>query len=165
MALAQKGDKAAYRQGLAKTQGLLIGYLLNRVKDQQLAEDLCQETLIKIHTYLSSYDPEKPYLPWMYTIAKHTLIDYFRTKGKKLRALTFVEEADIFPGEEGEAGVALGVSRAFSRLPTGDQELLNKAKRKGQSFEEIGRELGIKPGTIKVRVHRAWARFRKLLNE
>ena len=75
--LAQGGDKQAYSALLGAARGWLLRYLRRRVTPCQL-DDLVQDTLLSVHRKLASYDPSRPFTPWLAAIARYRFVDHLR---------------------------------------------------------------------------------------
>ena len=69
--LAQQGDRAAYGALLTAAQARLRRYFARRIMPHQL-DDLVQETLLAVHRKLASYDPARPFMPWLGAIARRS---------------------------------------------------------------------------------------------
>ena len=78
MAASHSGDKASYAQLLNELTGALTAYLQAQFGQFDLVEDCVQECLIAVHKARHTYDPERPFRPWLFTIARHRTIDVLR---------------------------------------------------------------------------------------
>ncbi len=65
----------------------LRGFLLQRVSDPQMAEDLLQETFLRIHSKLGNIKHEQRLTAWVFQIARNLVIDYYRSKGRDALAV------------------------------------------------------------------------------
>lgn len=70
----------------------LYGYIYSLVREKYLAEDLLQETFIKIYKHLDQYDPSKSFSAWIISIARNTVYDY--SKKKRIPTLNLLDEKD-----------------------------------------------------------------------
>ncbi len=77
---AKNGDKEAFASLYTQLYTPLYRYVLSRSKDRELAEDVCQQTFLKFYEALSSYEPEKSPLAYLFTIAKRLLINHGEKK-------------------------------------------------------------------------------------
>lgn len=105
MALAQAGDKQAYAALLESCQRWLRGYYSRRIAPSSL-DDLVQETLIALHTKRASWDPARPFLPWLAAIARYRWVD-------NLRRLDRAETRELheeLPGSDDEPAIAARIS-------------------------------------------------------
>ena len=83
MHLSQQGDKEAYAKLLNEVSHILRGYLINKLSGSSDVDDILQEILISLHNARHTYDKSRPFKPWLFSIAKFRLYDYFRKIYKK----------------------------------------------------------------------------------
>lgn len=91
---AKNGDKEAFAALYTQLYTPLYRYILSRSKDKELAEDVCQQTFLKFFEALSSYEPEKSPLAYLFTIAKRLLINHGEKKSFEQFDETFLETYD-----------------------------------------------------------------------
>src|SRR3954465_11032599 len=88
------GDASAFRELYALVAPRLLGYLVKMTRERALADDLLQQTFLKVHRARGAYVAGADPLPWIYAIAHRTFIDEAR---KHKRAVVRVGEADELP--------------------------------------------------------------------
>jgi len=169
----QDGDATAFRELYAIVAPRLLGYLMKMARSRAVAEDLLQQTFLKIHrarrTYVRGADP----LPWIYSIAHRTFIDEAR---KTKRAIVQVEEAvpEVPAGIDGESverrdeprgdtEMARAALDALAQLPEQQREAVVLTKLDGKSVAEAAAIAGTSVGAMKVRAHRGYEALRRLL--
>jgi RNA polymerase sigma-70 factor (ECF subfamily) len=76
----QGGDNSAFAEVVAQYEGALLGFFIRNVRDRQLAEDLTQETLLKVFNQSWDYLPLGRFRAWMFRIARNLLIDDLRRR-------------------------------------------------------------------------------------
>ena len=168
------GDRAAFDALYAAVAPRLLGFLLQLVGDRALADDVLQETLLKLHEargfYVRGADP----VPWMFTIARHTAFDELRRASARACASSPTTDA---PPPEPRAELAARPSRrapatirpaprrsaALDSLPEPQRQALLLTKVEGLSQAEAAARAGTTPGAIKLRAHRAYVALRKLV--
>jgi RNA polymerase sigma-70 factor (ECF subfamily) len=86
----QSGEAAAFELLVQRYQGPLIGFFMHNTRDRHLAEDLAQETLLKVFDQSWNYLPRGRFRGWMYRIARNLMIDYHRRRSRDalIRAVT-----------------------------------------------------------------------------
>lgn len=91
---AKKGDKEAFASLYTSLYTPLYRYVLSRCKDSELTDDVCQQTFLKFYEALSSYEPEKSPLAYLFTIAKRLLINHGEKKTFESFDDSFLETYD-----------------------------------------------------------------------
>ena len=166
------GDAAAFRELYGAVAPKLLGYLMKMAKSRALADDLLQQTFLKVHRARSAYVRGADPVPWIYAIAHRTFID--ETRRKKRAVVQPAEEVPEVPaGLTGEADGARdeppdpeltrAALEALEDLPTGQREAVVLTKLDGKSVAEAAAIAGTTVGAMKVRAHRGYEALRKLL--
>lgn len=169
MEAAQKGDRAAYEDLLSDLLPLLRGYVRHKWRNASDVEDVVQDILLSIHGVRQTYDPRRPFMPWLMTIAKRRLIDAARKVSARSKNETTVEvmpetfqerdaktEYDTYDDQE-------AIRRAMSELPEGQRQAIELMKIQGLSLEEASVVTGKSISSLKVSVHRAIKAMRRTL--
>ncbi|RMF23763.1 MAG: sigma-70 family RNA polymerase sigma factor [Deltaproteobacteria bacterium] len=160
MKAAQAGDEVAYRELLDEIQPLLLRYVRRRVSSAESAEDIVQDALLTMHRVRHTYEPERPFEPWMYAIARSRVIDFLR---KQRRISTLEVLFDTLP-EVADAAAEITVEQArevFEALPAAQREAFAMLKLEGLSTEEAAERAGVSVSALKVRAHRAYNTIKK----
>jgi len=160
MAAAQAGDQDAYRRLLETVQPVLARYVARRISSADAAQDVVQEILLTIHRVRHTYEPARPFEPWMYTIARSRVIDHLRRQ-KRISALEVM--FDVLP-EVASASGEVTLERALEvldRLPPSQREAFAMLKLEGLTTEEAAKRAGVSVSALKVRAHRAYGAVRK----
>src|SRR6516225_12019951 len=101
MARAQDGDRAAYRRLLEEITPFLRSLAARRHRDLSDAEDAVQDVLLTLHAIRHTYDPARPFAPWLVAIANRRLIDRLRRQGRvRSRETAPQPEHETFAAEE-----------------------------------------------------------------
>lgn len=154
MLAALAGDTAAYDRLLRYLADLIGKYVRRRISQTETADEIVQDILLRIHAFRTTWNPSLKIEPWIFTIARNTIIDYFRTNARKYAFLvTGVESPD--PLELGTPEAQLLLDEAFSQLTAEQSEILHMAKVEGLSLEDVAGRTGLSLSAVKVRVHRA----------
>jgi RNA polymerase sigma-70 factor (ECF subfamily) len=162
MAAAQGGDQEAYRRLLAIIQPIVFRYVRRRVPSNSAAEDVCQEVLLTIHRVRHTYDPQRPFEPWLYAIARSRVIDHLRRARRISGAEVMMEILPEIPQIGGEMTDESALE-ILDRLPTSQREAFVMLKIEGLSTREAADRAGITVSAVKVRAHRAYNALKKAL--
>lgn len=169
------GDRTAFDSLYAAVAPRLLGFVVQLVGDRALAEDILQETLLKLHEARAFYVRGADPVPWMFTIARHTAFDELR---RRKRARVRLVEDDSRPPPEQRAGLSgapelahaggddpagAEALAALDQLPAAQRQALLLTKVEGLSQAEAAARAGTTPGAIKLRAHRAYVALRKLV--
>jgi RNA polymerase sigma-70 factor (ECF subfamily) len=168
MASAQLGHEADYQQLLQELSQVILDFLCSRFGNHHFPDDCVQEALIAIHHARHTYDPGRAFRPWMFTIVRHKAIDMFRQHRSRNSTLDQfrVEQQVALQGSELSANPeALAGGSVLESLKEQHREVLVLTKVLGFSVAETAGQLGISQGAVKVRVHRAVGKLRKLLEQ
>lgn len=169
------GDADAFRALYAEVAPRLLGYLVGMARSRPLAEDLLQQTFLKVHRARAAYIRGADPVPWIYAIAHRTFLDEIR-RGKRAAAPTadgdLPEEAAVLSGASAVADAEQPVVDveqtqaaldALATLPAAQREAVVLTKLDGKSIAEAAEIAGTTPGAMKVRAHRGYLALRKLL--
>lgn len=166
------GDDVAFRQLFALLAPKVRAFFLRSFIDPALADDLTQTTFLKLHRARSTYLPERPLKPWLFTIAAGVRRDELRRRYRLPPHVgeLEIEQAELHQGgevpparEPNGAGEIEAVRAAVNRLPESQRTVLHLHLHEELTFEEIAEVLGTSPGAVRVRASRAYERLRKLL--
>lgn len=167
MVAAQQGDRQAYETLLTRVAGLALGYVRRRVGDVPWCEDVVQECLIALHRARHTYDPARPFAPWLYAIVQNRLIDALRViRRRLLRELQPVASPE--PGaralQERDA-LLTDVRRAVAGLPDNQRRVIELLKFEELSVREVASRLGMTETNVKVTAHRGYRALRQRIGE
>ena len=159
--LAQQGDKAAYEALLRAAQAWLVRYFRRRVVPGQL-DDLVQETLLTVHRKLASYEPSRPFAPWLAAIARYRFIDHLRLVYRRAEDEL---DGDFYTDDPAEPAMVARISleRLFEALPEAQSRAIELVKIAGLSISEASATTGQSESLIKVNIHRGIKRLAALV--
>jgi RNA polymerase sigma-70 factor (ECF subfamily) len=156
MAAAQGGHTGAYRRLLGELRDWLVRYFARRLPMAQV-DDVVQETLIAIHEKRHTYDPHRPFRPWLAAVARYKWIDRLRAMGRE-RSEALPEDIGV-AGHEGAVTSAVLLGRLLTALKPAQADAIRLVKLQGYSIEEASRQTGQSPSLVKVNIHRGLARL------
>jgi len=144
------GDRPAYVALLTECRRWLERYYARRLPPSQI-DDLVQETLISLHRKRTTYDQDRPFLPWLAAIARYRWVDHLRRE-KPHDDLDTVEVG--VPSEESAVIARLSLDAMLATLPPRQAEAITLIKIDGLSVEEAAAKSGQSTSLIRVNVHR-----------
>jgi RNA polymerase sigma-70 factor, ECF subfamily len=180
VALAQQGREPAYRELIRRYERPVFSLVYRMVRDRELAEDLTQDTFVKVLTHIEKYRSEFKFSSWLFKIANNVAIDHLRRRqldtismeGSPHATTTDLTEATSFelatqaetPLQELEAR-ELGsvIERAIAQLRPEYRACILLRHVEDRSYEEIAATLDLPLGTVKTYIHRARHELRRLL--
>ena len=165
----QHGDETALTQLVRRHSGPLLGYLTRMSSNPHQAEDLFQETFVRVHRKADTFRLDGKFKPWLYTIATHLAVDELRRRKRTPLMLSLDEQngdhhsmADrLADGAAGPADCAESadlrarVRGALDVLSPGQRAILSLTYFEGFTYPEAARALGRSVGTIKKQMSRA----------
>jgi RNA polymerase sigma-70 factor (ECF subfamily) len=169
MARAQDGDSDAYRRLLEEVTPYLRSLAASRHRDPSDAEDAVQDILLTIHAIRQTYDPTRPFRPWLVTIANRRLVDRLRRQGRlRSRETSLTSEHETFPGHQTnldqEVSYRHELRAALDNLPPGQRQAIRLLKLKEMSLKEAAIATGLSVTALKGATHRALKNLRKMLS-
>jgi RNA polymerase sigma-70 factor (ECF subfamily) len=173
------GDRAVFGTLVRRYERELYGYLRRYVGDDDLADDVFQNTFVAVFTKIKQYEPGRPARPWLYTIATNQAIDAMRRRarrkeGKNVPLLAdddrsdesagslfdLLEHAGPDPGEVVEgAELRQLVRAAVDALPDLLRQVVILTYFQGLKYQDEADVLGVPLGTVKSRLHAALAKL------
>ena len=148
------GDPKAHAALLRAVAPLLRSYFARRMReDPGEVEDLVQETLIAIHTRRGSFDRDRRFTPWLFSIARHKLVDHYR-RSFRYQPTEGLEEILVTEGFEQSSNAAMDVDRLLGALPGKQARAIRDTKIQGLSVAEAAERAGLSLSDVKVSVHR-----------
>ena len=162
MVAAQQGNAGAYRRLLDELRKWLCRFYARRLPPA-MVEDAVQDALIAIHDKRHTYDPERPFKPWLVAVARYKWIDRLRSMGRA----TTEELPDDIAVEDHESSVTSSVvlAQLMTELKPAQAEAIRLVKIEGFSVEEASARTGQSGSLIKVNIHRGLARLAAIVQK
>lgn len=163
MVSSQKGDKQSYTVLLTEVQLWLERYFRRRCPPAQL-DDLVQEVMMAVHNKRATFDPARPFLPWLAAIARYRWIDHLRKVYRN--AEDALEDYDAPEDSDEEAVLArLSLERMFGQIPDKQSEVIEMVKIEGLSIREAAEKTGQTESAVKVNIHRGLRKLAALVEK
>lgn len=170
MVAAQGGDRQAYERLLTRVAVLAHAYVRRRVGETSWADDVVQECLIALHRARHTYDPGRPFAPWLYAILQNRLVDALRVQRRLLLrelhhdGLSGAGTRPARPAQERDA-LRRDVRRAVADLPENQRRVIELLKFEELSVREVADRLGMTESNVKVTAHRGYRALRQRIEE
>ncbi|MCB9225423.1 MAG: sigma-70 family RNA polymerase sigma factor [Crocinitomicaceae bacterium] len=174
------GDEKSFETLLDRNKDRVFGYIISKVRNEDLANDIFQEVFIKVIRTVKngSYNEEGKFLPWVLTIAHNMVVDHFR-KAKKMQMVSESssksEDFNIFSVlslsdhnvEDSmiKEQIEVDIVRLVDHLPDEQRQVLEDRIFKGMSFKDIAEQEDISINTALGRMRYALINLRKLVEK
>jgi RNA polymerase sigma-70 factor (ECF subfamily) len=177
---AQQGSEKAYRELLGRFQRPVFSIIYRMIRDREQAEDLAQETFVRVFNNIDRYDPRYKFSSWIFKIATNLTIDHIRRKeldtvsidgsrnavtAEQIEATSItIASPDENPEELLEAK-ELGeeIESAISKLRPEYRAAILLRHVDGREYQEIAEILSLPLGTVKTYIHRGRNELREQL--
>ena len=178
MVAAQKGDQASFESLLRKYFTRIFNFAYRYLGSRESAEDIAQETFIRVHRCLASYRPEAKFQTWLYVIARNLCFNELRKNKYKtfsLEGMTssengefpkqFADMMTISPAKELENKETLAlVMQVIESLPENQKTAVLLRRFEGLAYEEIAQAMGLSLQAVKSLLNRAKESLRQKLS-
>lgn len=164
MIRAQDGDRQAYEDLLTRVSGLVRGFVRRRVGDVAWGDDVVQECLVALHRARHTYDPTRPFAPWLFAIAQNRLVDALRVTRRQV-------QREVQPDGEWQAparrpdqerdAMRADLRREVAALPEKQRRVIELLKFEELSVREVASRLGMSEANVKVTAHRGYRALRR----
>ncbi len=179
-ALAKEGREPAFRELVRRYERPVFSLIFRMVRDREMAEDLAQDTFIKVLNNIDSYRPEFKLSSWLFKIANNVTIDHLRRRQLATvsldgspHAATAAETQATSLDVESRGQSALeeiesrelgsAIEQAIGKLRPEYRSCILLRHVEGRSYEEIAATLDLPLGTVKTYIHRARHELREAL--
>jgi len=177
---AQQGSEKAYRELLGRYQRPVFSIIYRMIRDREQAEDLAQETFVRVFNHIDRYDPRYKFSSWIFKIATNLTIDWIRRKeldtvsidgsrnavtAEQIEATSITIASDDENPEELLEAKELGeeIEGAISKLRPEYKAAILLRHVEGREYQEIAEILKIPLGTVKWKMHETIRKLRPRL--
>ncbi|HPA18690.1 MAG TPA: sigma-70 family RNA polymerase sigma factor [Verrucomicrobiae bacterium] len=169
---AQKGEEEAFRMLFEEFFPKIYGTIFHLVGQVETAEDLAQATMVQAWKRLGQFDGRSAFGTWLYRIGVNTALDHLRRrKNRPMESLEVAAESGIEPavdpvppgtGIDGHE-MANAIGQALQKLTPEHRSVFILGEIESMPYEEIGRVLNVKRGTVMSRMHYARRHLQRIL--
>ncbi len=161
-----EGDTA--EAALTAGREAFLGYLMKRLKNRADAEDVLQDFCLRVLAHKGQLRVTERLDAWLYAILRSALNDHFRKRGRRERLSAAILREGAEPELAPDAAEAMGhvctcIEGLIPQLGPSQAELIRRIDLEEADRAQVARDLGVSPGTLAVRLHRARAALRDRL--
>jgi len=160
MERVQDGDSAAYRELFERHHPRVYGFLLRKTKDPQRAADQFQETFLSVYRARHTWKRDRPFRPWLFTIAANLSRDAARRAARAPEEP--IKDVHLLP-DHPRPDARIHLEEAIAGLPDILRDAFLLGVVEGFDHREVADQLGISPDNARARISRARAWLRKRL--
>ena len=177
---AREGRESAFRELIRRYERPVFSVIYRMVRDRELAEDLAQETFIKVLNALGRYDPSYKFSSWIFKIAHNNTVDHIRKKTPEMLSLegsphartqeqaeatsfTAVDTAEDPEQYTHSQEVGAEIEAAIATLRPQYREAILLWHIEGRPYDEIAEIMDLPLGTVKTYIHRGRNELRQKL--
>lgn len=171
MRAAQDGDGRAYAALFSDCMPLLRAITRRQGVPADRVDDVVQDVMLTIHRVRHTYDPNRPFMPWLRAITQRRAIDALRRSGRQWERerhapLAYDAHPDTQPAADEmilQSGRATRLAAAVARLPPGQRQAVEQIGLQERTLAEAAAITGRSTGALKVNLHRALNSLRLIL--
>lgn len=166
VALLKQGSRDGFNHLYENYSAVLFGVIRRIIFDEATAQDVLQETFVKIWNNIGQYDPSKGRIyTWMINIARNSAIDKLRSRGEIMKGKIHTGEDVVFNVQNSKQTEqltdAIGLRDVVAGLKPEYESIVDLAYYKGFTLDEISKTLDIPLGTVKTRMRAAMQQLRQ----
>lgn len=143
----------------------LLAFVVRRVDDRSLADDILQDIFVKIHSQMDSLNEQTKLESWLYQITRHAIIDYYRTRKPSLEPPEWILKPEVDPSEQARQELEACLRPMIERLPTIYRDALTLSELEGKTQQEVSKEQKISLSGAKSRVQRGRSLLKGMMFE
>ena len=168
----RRGDRDGFRDLVESATRTLIALAWRYTRDWETARDLTQDTWIKVHRAIESYDTVRSFRAWIYTVHRNTCLSYLRTAAVRREVVTPPDEmAEQLPSATGATTPDPAerrefmerLDRALAQLSTGQRNVFTRVYIEHLTQKEAAEALGMSFATLRTTLHFARKRLAGIL--
>jgi RNA polymerase sigma factor (sigma-70 family) len=153
----QNGDEEAFNQLYMRHKGKVYGYIFKKTGNEEMTAEIFQDVFHKLHINKIKFDGKREFLPWLFVLCHHLIIDHIRKNRVKFEHLpeNLVSEVDTF--------ISVKENEEVSKLSDSEQAIISLKFDQGYDYTEISAELGISNAAARKTFSRVIAKLKKAL--
>jgi RNA polymerase sigma-70 factor (ECF subfamily) len=159
----QLGDLASATALIRRLSPQLHRFFMVQSVSRKDADDLLQETWMRIHEVRQTYRRGERVLPWLYAIARHVRVDHYRRVRRSESRERSVPQLPELPAGASPSTATPDIVELLAVLPESQREVITMLKISSMSLEEVARATSSSVGAVKQKAHRGYSRLRDIL--
>lgn len=161
-----EGNEKAFAELMTAHKGMVFRHCLSVVHDQEIAEDLTQETFVHAYQHLSTFRMEARFSTWLWRISRNLSLNHLKKQhGVEQEFREELLPPQFLAPEEVSDERMVKIREAIEQLPFKHRVVFEMYDLQRIPQKQIAAELGISYGTVRSRIHYARQKIRKLLGE
>lgn len=167
-----EGETSAFSTLVDQYKDLVFSLALRMMKNKEEAEEVAQDTFIKVYKSLSKFKGDSKFSTWIYRVAYNTCLDRLKKNQRQQQTVTIdeytehqVKSLDNAYDQLEKKERELAIQNCLKLLPSEDSFLISLYYYEEQSLEEISKVIGLKPNNVKVKLFRARKKLATILKE
>jgi len=168
MLMFRYGNRAAFELLFEKHRGVVYNFALRMTGDRHAAEDICQESFLRVVGAAATYEPTARFRTWLFRIVRNCCVDGFRQANVAARHARKAYRMPDVPAPESAVGAKEAAERlevAVGALPVDQREAFLLRFRQDMSYTEIAEVTGRSLGAVKSHIHRARLRLAEAMKD
>ena len=161
----QAGDFGAATALIQRLSPQIYRFFAVQLVSRAAADDLLQETWLRLHEVRHTYRPGEPVLPWLYAIARHIRVDHYRKRGRTSAREQSLDDTPEMAAPRATSSTTLTMEELLAPLPESQREVVELLKVSGMSLEEVARATSSSVGAVKQKAFRAYEKLRERLGK
>jgi len=151
---AKKGDEEALSQLIGQVQPRLYRFCYYLTGIKELAEDICQDSLVKVLTKINSLKDSKLFIPWIFKAAKNRFLDHVKSHSVS-KTESIENQKDLYKESDSQkAQIITQINEALSFLNEEERHILLLVDQQGYSYKEAAEIIGISEAALTSKIHR-----------
>jgi RNA polymerase sigma-70 factor (ECF subfamily) len=164
------GEDGAFAEVYDAIGPRVYGFLLRKTRDAGIAEDVLQQTMLRIHEHRGTFEVGAHVVPWAIAIASRLAVDAHRRRRKEALSATDHEPDATSPDPDAEAyavaaETAKKIRAELDKIPENQRVAFELIKQEGLPVAQAAAVLGISVSAVKLRAFRAYEALRKVLGD
>jgi len=162
----QSGDRGALEQLVRRYLRPIRGVAASYVQEPADIEDVVQETFLRTLRAIETWDPRRPFAPWLYQIARNVARNHVAARARSPVDVPLSSLPSDLPGPDGmleRSQIRARIARAIAELPDRRRTAFQLSDVEGYDVGEVARIMGLSPGTVRSHIHHARSALRTAL--